>query len=349
MGTEDESAKEKEQALEASKEEKPEESSEPADVSEAVKMFEEDRKKESSEEAAAEEKKKEDKPAEETPLEAKLFIVDEKGTKVPFIVKADDKEHAPDTVEKAIQWTGLGIHANAALAEMNKEREEFQKAKPFLSMIQEAYEGGRLKIDDKVVKPGEEVVAGEKVEEEEEEEELEIKDPAVEKIQKRLEKTEKKLKEKDEEELKRTVQEFKSNIDAQIVKAAPAYFAAVVRTKEDSPKEVWDLLSEKNEDGSLKYPNVEDAVKASHESTIAFTKKVIEAHPEEFKIDEDAIYARKLKEKQEKEEKHVQSPSEEPAGGEPKPDKEMEFEGPQEAYLAFQKEMKKKEAAAQKS
>lgn len=339
---------EEEQAVETSEEEKSEESSEPANVEEAVERFTAEKAKESSveaEETETEEKaaEKEEGTEEEKPKEATLFILDAKGKKHPFIVKADGKDHFPESVETALQWTGLGIHGNAKTAEINKEREAFEKAKPFLDAVQKAHEEGRLVIDGKPTKE----VSKEGTEEESEEEEfvdpeLKIRDDKILDLQK-------KEKVRGEEEIKRQITEAKTKIDGEIEGFSAESFAAINIQKKGAPVGVWDLLGQKEADGkTLKYKTVGEAMKASHDITIAFVKNLIKEHPKEFDIDEDHIYAKVLKKKQEGEEEHVGAPSILPAGDESKSEEE-EPQTAAEGMDMFMKTHKAKIAAAAKS
>lgn len=345
---------EEEQAVKTSEEEKSEESSEPADTREAVEMFVAEQAKKSSaeteetktetEEKAAEEEevKEEEKPEEEAPPETTIFILDKKtGKEIPFVVKADGKLHAPDSIEKGLQWTGLGVHANTKTAEINKEREEFNKAKPFLEMIQKAHDDGRLVIDGKPTK----VVEGKPEEKEAEEEEF--VDPELKVRDDKIAALEKKEVARGEEEIKTFITGAKEKIEKEIAGSSAKFPGAINRSVENAPKEVWDLLALKNTDGSLKFKNIEDAMKVSHDSMIAHAKKLIKSHPKEFDIDEDKIYAKKLKEKQEKEEAHVGAPSTIPTGEEPKSE-EIEPKDPAEAMEMFTKQHKAKIAAAEK-
>ncbi len=331
----------KEKEVEPSAEEKDDKPSEftggPEEA--AAQFFKEKAEKEKPSEEEAE-KKPEEKPSEEKeevvdekPPDPHLWIVDKDGNKTPFIVKADGKLHAPDKADKALQWGGLGVHANTILEGVKQEKEQFEKAKPILDMLLTAYKDGKIVVDGKAVAPE----GTQKAEEETEEEGDETKDPEVEQLKKSV-------KQLQDERLKSFVEGEKAKIDSGIGEHRKANFGAIVRSEEDAPKEVWDLLTEKKADGSGPKYTVEEAMKISHDSNIAFAKNLIAANPEEFKIDENAIYARKLKEKEEKEEAPVSPPSDTPAVVDTKPD-ETEFANPKEAYDAFVKKHQAKIAA----
>lgn len=348
---------EEEQAIKTSEEEQSEGSSEPADTVEAVEQFIAEKTKESSvetdetktetkEKAAEEEegKKEEEKPEEEAPQEATLFIVDKDGNKTPFIVKADGKDHFPDTAEKALQWTGLGIHGNTKTAEINKERVEMEKAKPFLDMIQKAHEEGRLIIDGKPTN----VEGKEEVAEESEEGEFPV-DAELKKRDDKIDKLEKKDQVRTEAEVMKQITDAKNDIMKEIEGHSAENFAAINVAEEGAPRGVWDLLALKEADGkTLTYKSVEDAMKEAHKINVAYIKALIKKHPKEFDIDEDKIYAKKLQEKQEGEEEHVGAPSGGPTGDESTSEK-VDPKNPAEAYEMFTKQHKAKIAAAAKS
>ena len=332
----------KEKEVEPSAEEKDDKPSEftggPKEA--AAQFYKEKAEEEQPPEEKTEEKSKEipseekEEVVDDKPPDPHLWIVDKDGNKTPLIVKADGKFHAPEEADKALQWGGLGVHANTIVEGAKKEKEEFEKAKPILDMLLTAYKDGKIVVDGKPVAP-----AGEEKSEEETEEETEdeTKDPEVEQLKKSV-------KELQDDKLKAFITGEKSKIDAGIGEQRKANFGAIVRSDEDSPKEVWDLLSEKKTDGSGQKYTVEEAMKISHDSNVAFAKKLIAANPEEFKVDENAIYAKKLKEKEEKEVAPVGAPSETPAVVETTPD-DTDYKTPAEAYNAFVKQQKAKEAA----
>jgi len=233
---------------------------------------------------------------EETTDSTPLYILDKDGNKIPFKFKADGKEFAPDDPEKALQWASFGIHANQRLENLNK-------AEPILKTILEAYNEGRLVIKD-------EGKAQPKEKAESEEDLDEILDPQLAEAKREI----KTLKEEIEFlkgiTTKKLIEETRNNLRSEIGKNREKFFAALAfePDAEDAPKSVWDFLQETDETGKLKY-TVEDAMKISHEQMVNFIKNLIEKHPEAF-IDEESIYIKKLKEKQEKEKAPVSSPAE---------------------------------------
>jgi len=338
----------KEKEVEPSAEEKDDKPSEftggPEEA--AAQFFKEKAEKEEPSEEKTEEKP-EEKPSEEKeevvddkPPDAHLWIVDKDGNKTPLIVKADGKFHAPDKADKALQWGGLGVHANTVLEGVKKDREDFEKSKPILDMLLTAYKEGKIVVDGKPVAPEGEQAAEKETEEEEE---LERIDPEVAQLKKSV-------KELQDDKLQAFIQGEKGKIEASITEQGKTHFAAIDRSKEDAPKEVWDLLTEKKADGSGPKYTVEEAMKISHDSNIAYAKKLIAANPKEFEVDENAIYARKLKEKEEKEEAPVGPPSDTPVVVDAKSGGLEDFEGgPAEAYELFKKQRKAKVAAGKQS
>lgn len=344
---------EEEQATKTSEEEQSEESSEPADTVEAVEQFIAEKTKESSAEtdetktetkekaAEEEEGKEEEKPEGETSPEPTLWIIDKEGKKTPFIVKADGKLHAPDSVEKGLQWGSLGVHASAKTAEINKERVEMEKAKPFLDMIQKAHEEGRLIIDGKPTN----VEGKEEVAEESEEGEFPV-DAELKKRDDKIDKLEKKDQVRTEAEVMKQITDAKNDIMKEIEGHSAENFAAINVAEEGAPRGVWDLLALKEADGkTLTYKSVEDAMKEAHKINVAYIKALIKKHPKEFDIDEDKIYAKKLQEKQEGEEEHVGTPGGGPTGDE-SISEEINPKDPAEAMEMFTKQHKAKIAAA---
>lgn len=338
----------KEKEVEPSAEEKDDKPSEfTGGPEEAAAQFfkekaEEEKPSEKETEVKPEEKPSEEKEevVEEAPPDPHLWIVDKDGNKTPLIVKADGKLHAPDKADKALQWGGLGVHANTVLEGVKKDKEEFEKSKPILDMLLTAYKENKIMVMDEDGKPVP-LEGTQKPGEETEEEEESLIDPEVAQLKKSV-------KQLQDERLKQFVEGEKAKIDTGIGEHRKANFGAIVRSEEDAPKEVWDLLTEKKADGSGPKYTVEEAMKISHDSNIAFAKKLIVANPKEFEVDENAIYAKKLKEKEEKEEAPVGPPSETPAVVETTPD-DTEYANPAEAYEAFKKQHKVKEAAGKTS
>ena len=339
----------KEKEVEPSEEEKDDKPSEftggPEEA--AAQFFKEKAEKEKPSEEEIE-VKPEEKPSEEkeevveeTPPDPHLWIVDKDGNKTPLIVKADGKLLAPDKADKALQWGGLGVHANTVLEGVKKDKEDFEKSKPILDMILTAYKEKKIMVMDEDGKPV--ALEGTQKTEEEPGDDESLIDPEVAQLKKNV-------KELQDDKLQAFIQGEKGKIEASITEQGKTHFAAIDRSKEDAPKEVWDLLTEKKADGSGPKYTVEEAMKISHDSNIASAKKLIAANPKEFEVDEDAIYARKLKEKQEKEEAPVSPPSDTPVVIDAKSEDLEKFEGgPADAFELFKKQHKGKEAAGRKS
>lgn len=346
-------AEEKEQVQDTPEEEKVEEPSEPQDVDEAVKRFEEEKAKEEKEkpsdkteeepEKAPPGEKEGEEKKEEEKLEPSYWIVDKDGNKTPAVFKADGKEHYPDSVDKILTWGNFGIHRKTQDAEI-------EQARPFLELLQKRYEEGRLVLDGEPILPADIkaklATTEEEKPEEEPEEEDEPLDPTTAKLKKEVDDLKKKDEERAKTDLKTMVKGEQVKIETEISTHKEKFFGLINRAEENSPKEVWDLLAQR-EGKKAKY-TVEEATKISHESSIAFAKELIKNNPKEFEVDEDGIYARKLAEKKEREETSVSSPSETPAVVETKPEEE-EFADPAAAARAFYKQHAKKVEQANKT
>lgn len=321
-------------------------------VKDALSQFEKAQAEKLASKTEAESKEKEkEEPSptseeegkEEVAPEAKLFITDLEGKKTPIVFKADGKFYVPDDPSKVITWQQHGIHSSAELEKIKSEREEIDKAKPFLDMIQKAYDENRIVIDGKKI--GE--AAPEKPKEEEEIDET--LDPEMAKLMKEMNKTKEEMKELKEHELKKAIVSAKNGLETEITKHKKEQFAAYTALEgEKMPLRVWDLLAENNADSSPKY-NVEQAMKMSHDSMIEFIKGVINSHPDLIKErDKDAV-TNYLKDKEEKEEAPVGSPSALPAGSPPATGEEKKFKGVKDAMEKATKYFAEKEAAGRKS
>ena len=252
------------------------------------------------------EKEKEKAGAEKAP-KSRFFITDkETGQEIPAVFKSEGKEHIPDSVDKILTWTGMGIHANRRLEQI-KGYEEFVK------MLIKAKEEGRLIIkDEKSSSPS----AEEKVEDEKSEDDEILTDPAV-----LSERRKRQLLEAEIKELTKTVDslktfvitaktsEVKREIDGEIEKFSKDYPLGKKRSNQ-----VWKLLAEVGEDGSPTY-GVEEAMKKVHEESVAELKEYVKEHPEfveKDKIKKEGIQEY-LKEKEENETAPVSSPGGAPA------------------------------------
>lgn len=337
---------EEEQASQSSEKEQTEESSEPDSFEGYMDRFsEEQAQKESSEETEeegetgeeSETEEKEEASAEEP--QAKLFLVDETGKKkIPFIFKADGKDYAPEEAEKALQLASLGVHSNVRVEDVNKREAKLKEVEPFFNAIQKAYKEGRLKIDGETVSPS----GGKKEEKEEEQEdvELDVEHADLKKANKELKKDVDELK---LAQLKGMMNEARTKLEGQIVAVAKKYPLAILRTDEAAPKEVWELLNKYGDDERPVH-SAESAMKTSHESMLKFITNIMEKNPEQFKEYNNKIIANYVKNKGEKEEAPVGSPSEIPASTKTKGEKKKEYKNFDEAMAdasIFLKERKK--------
>ncbi|MEA3421116.1 MAG: hypothetical protein U9Q97_05505, partial [Acidobacteriota bacterium] len=184
--------------------EKTEESSKIGSMKDAMEKYEEKTRASSEEKPEA----KEEKPS-ETPEEDELWLVDKAGNKTPAVFKADGKEYRPKEVAKALQYMSLGVHGNVKTEELNRKLAEVEKAEPFLKMIKEAYDGGRLVVDGKRV--------GEKETKGEEEEEDIFEDEEAKKNREKMEALEKDVSEMKKEKAKSTIEKYKTEIAGEVL------------------------------------------------------------------------------------------------------------------------------------
>lgn len=338
----------KDQTVDPSAKEKDQKSSEDEGLDSAFDRFQKDKAEKSSKETKETEKQpdeeecegcsEEEEKKDEEP-QAKLFLLDADGNKIPVIGKADGKTYVPDTPDKVMSWLNFGIHRR-------QQNEEFEKAKPIIDMLLNSYKEGKLIVqseDGKFRMPDGKAISFEGQEEEEEDEDFEEEtDPEVKSLREKVKKIEEDRDKERELSTKQKIIELHGSISKEISQFLSKYPNAIVREQENMPLEVWDLLSEKEGD-ELRFKNVEDAVKASHESMVKFIKRQVEKNPSLY-INEDEVYAKKLKEKQEKESAPVGSPSELAAGTEEK--KKKDFEGPDDAIEQFFKDKRERERAA---
>ena len=251
----------------------------------------------------------EEKETNEKAPKVRFYIKDaETGQEIPAVFKSGGKEHIPDSIDKLMTWTGMGIHANRTL-------EEVKGIKEFVNLLKKAHKEGRLIIkDDSDSSPS----VKEKVEEEDTEDEI-LTDPVVLKERKKRQELEGQVK-----SLQKTVDvlkaflfknqtaEIKKEIEMDIERFSKKYPLGKKRASE-----VWKLLGQVDEDDRPVY-SVESAMKEVHEKTLSELKEFIKEHPElieKDKISQEAIAAY-LKEKEEKEKHPVSAPSGVPAGKE---------------------------------
>lgn len=258
------------------------------------------------EEKAPQGKEEEGKEKEPSKIEPKLFIVDEKGNKKPFVFKADGKEYAPEDIDKVLTWSSLGVHANEKLEDANKKMAEYNAASELIQRLRTAMSEGRLVIDGKVASDGKPKDEGL-----EEEDEDDYTDPEIKKMQVQLKDANKEIGSLKEYEFKKMIKQQKEVLDSEINKAREKHFGTLVEGDEGTPVGVWKLLAETNPDGSPKY-TPEKAAEASHKSILSFVKGFLKSHPEVLDadmlkeiikgrkdvIDKDEIYLQALKEKE---------------------------------------------------
>ena len=289
--------------------EQTEESSEISSMKDAAGKFEEQTKESSEEKPEV----KEGKPG-ETPEEAGLYLVDKDGNKTPVAFKADGKDHRPTEAAKALQYMSLGVHSNVKTEDANRRLAEIEKAEPFLKMIQEAWTGGRLMID------GKKVVAEGK--EKEEEEDI-FEDEETKKSKEKMAGLEKDVAEMKKLNAKKTIESYKAEMDKQMDAVRGDSFAAMLRTDEESPREVWELLAEVDPTTKKSKYTPEEAMKRSHESVVNFIKGVTKNHPELLKDFSEEAVSTYLRDKENREKAPVGPPSSVSAGVKPKPEEKI--------------------------
>ena len=316
----------------------PSEKATPKNLREAVDFFNADQARAAEKTAAKppveEEKgqgKEEEKPCSECEEgqeksgsdEATLFIVDKDGKKTPLKFKADGKEFAPDSIDKALMYLSGGVHANSRLEEINQAAE-------VMKAMFEAIQSGKLV-------PGQLKGDGKGAEEEKEpEEDLSTLDPDLKKeVEKRkgLEKEFKKLSE-DNKALKgfmasRLFSEEKKAIDNEIEKHKKTYYLAA-----DTPsmvQRIWRLLKEVDEKTNKPTYSVEEAMKKIHDEESGRFKRFIKEHPEHQ--DKETIISEFIKSREEKNAAPVGSPSGAPAGGAPAGEKKKSYKNLREAIV----------------
>ncbi len=249
----------------------PEEAVEPSSVGEAISMFQRDQeaaaaKQTEADAAKATETKAE--PAQEPeaapagegegagkaepkPASKPAFrLVDEKGTEVPFVFKADGKDISEASLEKVLEYAGYGYHGSQRLEALNAKERLVNEQLAVIEMIDRAQKEGRLIIKEEGAKPDAKT-------KEEPEEDL-LADPKVKELQERVKKT--------EEDLQKTAGLFiKENID----KAYKDLKGQIEAKKTEFPAarepEVWKLLELKDEKTGKPVHDVASAMKAAHE------------------------------------------------------------------------------------
>ena len=249
----------------------------------------------------------------ETP-KTRFFIVDkETGREVPAVFKSEGKDYIPDSIDKMLTWTGLGIHSN-------KRAEQMKGYEEFVKMLLKAKEEGRLVVKDEEIASRS---GKENAEEPTSEDDEILTDLAL--LAERKKRT---VLEGEMKELRKTVDSLKSFV----INAKTSEMKREIETEIDQfskqyplgkkrQKEVWKLLGEVDEDGRPSY-STEQAMKKVHEESIVELKGWVKEHPEfveEDKIKKEAV-VEYLKDKEEKEKAPVSAPSGGPVrtGGSPK-------------------------------
>jgi len=252
---------------------------------------------------------KEEEPS-KTPEETGLYLVDKDGNKTPVAFKADGKDHRPTEAAKALQYMSLGVHSNVKTEEANRRLAEIEKSESFLKTIKEAHDQGRLIVDGKRL--------GEKPKEEEEEEDI-FEDEETKKSREKMASLEKDVAEMKKLNMKKTIESYKGEVDKRMDAVRADSFAAMLRSDEGSPKEVWELLAEVDPTTKRSKYTPEEAMKKSHESVVNFIKGVTKNHPELLKDFSEEAVSTYLRDKENREEAPVGAPSSVPAGVKPKP------------------------------
>jgi len=243
------------------------------------------------------------KDAEKEAPKSRFFILDkETGQETPAVFKSEGKEHVPDSVDKLLTWTGMGIHANRRLEDL-KGYEEFVK-----TLIKAKQEGRLIIKDETPSSPSEEERAGG----EEPEEDETIMDPAVLKERKRRIALEGELKElkKGFDGLKNFVLQSKTSEMKREIESEMDKFSKTYPLGKKRAKDVWKLLGDVGEDGVPAY-TVEQAMKKVHEQSVGDLRDWIKEHPEFIeagKIKTEGVQEY-LKDKEQKEKAPVSSPS----------------------------------------
>ena len=233
----------------------------------------------------------------------RFFIVDkETGREIPAVFKSEGKDYTPDSVDKILTWTGLGIH-------YNKRAEQIKGYEEFVKMLLKAKEEGRLVIKDEEIASRS---GKENVEEPTSEDDEILTDPAL--LAERKKRT---VLEGEMKELRKTVDSLKSFV----INAKTSEMKKEIETEIDQfskqyplgkkrANQVWKNLAEIDEDGKPVY-TVEQAMKKVHEESIIELKDWVKEHPEfveEDKIKKEAV-VEYLKDKEEKEKAPVSAPS----------------------------------------
>ena len=250
--------------------------------------------------------------AEAAQQKRRFFIFDEEtGEKIPAVWNSEGKEYVPETVDQIQTWTGLGIHAGERLKGI-KEREAFLKQNEgVVKQLVEAMRDGRLSIKGEDFAPAKTPQAPGMTLQDEPEDEL-VTDPAI--LRHRAEIAFLKKKSQDLESavgtltklyMNKEVKSEETKIRNEMASLQKDYPLAYKRQQD-----VWALLAQQGEDGSLTY-NVQSAMQKVNSELIQGFREFIKEHPEFIerdKIKTEGVQ-QYLAEKSQKEESPVASPS----------------------------------------
>lgn len=269
---------------------------------------------------------KDKKAKEEAASKVPFSIVDEKGNKVPLVIRADGKEFVPDTVEKFMTWASLGIHANARLEELNKAEGMLREITDAIVSGQIEVRGGKLIAKTR----RQETVSEEEPPGKPEDEDVYLS-PEAKEIKRLTTKIEKL--EKDHQSLSMTymdkfVKDQKDILDKDIESHRSKYPLA-------RDKDIWGLLAEV-ENNQPKY-DPETAMKFLHEQELERLKSFTKEHPDI--VDKKEIISEYLKDKSKREEAPVQGPSDKTTPSPPAKPK-REYKDLHEAMQAWEEDQK---------
>ena len=289
-----------------------------------------------------EEKEPETKEDEKTPL---YKIVNEKGEQVPFVVKADGKEHSIDDIEKMRKYLEHGIHASQKLEEANKLiGSNQQKEQELESVIQEVQK--LMDFYQKKEKP-----SGES--ESDDEDSLDdILDPDIKALKKELHTLRKEYEDKiktQEDTLKKiTLSVLGDGLQKDMEKALEKYPSLKIIPRKE--EKILLLMNKKDKNGDFVHKGLDAAAKAVNDEWEQGFQNYIKEHPEYQKKSKGEAVQDYLEKKQEKEQAPISSPSEKLATTESSSKNEKEeFTGVDDAMSKFNKWLKGANSKAKKT
>jgi len=338
------------QAKEAAKSAPPSEDSE-AKEKESDESQETKESKENAEETCTD---CEDKGKEETEKEPEVKedekkptyrIVNEKGEEVPFVLKADGKEHSIDDMEKLKKYLEHGIHASQRLEEVNKlVGSNQQKEKELEAGLQEIQK--LMDFYQKKEKPSDESDS-------DDEDSLDdILDPDIKALKKENRTLKKdydgKIKNLEDTLKKITLSVLGDGLQKDMAKAVEKYpFLKSIPGKDEK---ILLLMNKRDKNGDFVHKGLDAAAKAVHDEWEQGFQAYIKEHPEYQKKSKDEAVQDYLEKKQEKEQAPVSSPSEKPATTESSSkDAKEEITGIDDAMSKWHKYVKGISSKAKKS